>query len=77
MQSYKTLLSNNKQWAGKQMEIDSNFFEGLSKGQSPEYLWIGCSDSRVPANEITGTRPGEMLCTVILPTWLCTAILIC
>ena len=60
MQSYKTLLSNNKKWARKQLEIDSNFFEGLSKGQSPQYLWIGCSDSRVPANEITGTRPGEM-----------------
>ena len=42
------------------MQLDPNFFENLSKGQMPEYLWIGCSDSRVPAESITGTEPGEM-----------------
>lgn len=54
------LLANNKKWVAEQLESDPNFFSDLAKGQSPEYLWIGCSDSRVPANEITGTKPGEM-----------------
>ena len=58
--TYKRLLSNNKIWVEKQMQADPNFFEDLAKGQQPEYLWIGCSDSRVPANQITGTNPGEM-----------------
>ena len=58
--SYEKLLDNNKKWVTEQLELDPNFFENLSKGQSPEYLWIGCSDSRVPANTITGTDPGEM-----------------
>ena len=58
--SYKRLLSNNKRWVVKQLRTDPNFFEDLAKGQQPEYLWIGCSDSRVPANQITGTNPGEM-----------------
>ncbi|MBK7762930.1 MAG: carbonate dehydratase [Bacteroidetes bacterium] len=58
--SYKKLLSNNKKWVVKQLRMDPNYFETLAKGQTPEYLWIGCSDSRVPANEITGTKPGEM-----------------
>ena len=58
--SYEKLLDNNKKWVAEQLHLDPNFFENLSKGQSPEYLWIGCSDSRVPANTITGTDPGEM-----------------
>jgi carbonic anhydrase len=58
--SYKILLDNNKEWVAKQLEADPNYFEDLAKGQSPEYLWIGCSDSRVPANEVTGTKPGEI-----------------
>jgi carbonic anhydrase len=58
--SYQQLLDNNKKWVAEQTKKDPAFFENLAKGQSPEYLWIGCSDSRVPANEITGTRPGEM-----------------
>ncbi len=58
--SYKKLLSNNKKWVVKQLRADPNYFEELAKGQTPEYLWIGCSDSRVPANEITGTKPGDM-----------------
>ena len=58
--SYLRLLENNKNWVREQLELDPDFFERLSKGQSPEYLWIGCSDSRVPANQITGTDPGEV-----------------
>ena len=58
--SYNRLLSNNKLWVEKQLNQNPQYFEELAKGQSPEYLWIGCSDSRVPANEITGTRSGEI-----------------
>lgn len=58
--SYKKLLDNNKAWVKRQTDNDPEYFRNLAKGQSPEYLWIGCSDSRVPANEVTGTRPGEM-----------------
>lgn len=58
--SYNKLLSNNKAWVDHQLQHDPAYFEDLAKGQAPEYLWIGCSDSRVPANEITGTKPGEM-----------------
>lgn len=58
--SYKKLLENNKEWVTKQLNINPDYFEDLAKGQSPEYLWIGCSDSRVPANEITGTKSGEI-----------------
>ena len=58
--AYKKLLQNNKKWVAEQLDIDPAFFKDLAKGQAPEYLWIGCSDSRVPANEITGTKPGEM-----------------
>ncbi len=58
--SYKTLLENNKRWSKNIMETDPDFFPTLAKLQSPKYLWIGCSDSRVPANEVTGTKPGEI-----------------
>lgn len=58
--SYKKLLDNNKEWALLEKNQNPDFFEDLASGQSPEYLWIGCSDSRVPANQITGTKPGEM-----------------
>ncbi len=58
--SLQHLLDNNRAWAA-QMEIERpGFFAKLSKLQSPKYLWIGCSDSRVPANEITGLDPGEV-----------------
>ena len=60
MNTYKNLLSGNKKWVAEKLRQDPQFFERLSKGQSPEVLWIGCSDSRVPANEITGTNPGEI-----------------
>jgi carbonic anhydrase len=58
--SYSRLIENNKTWVADQLQMDPTFFDKLSKGQSPEYLWIGCSDSRVPAESITGTEPGEM-----------------
>jgi carbonic anhydrase len=59
-QSYDRLLSGNQKWAAEKLQQDPNYFKDLSLGQNPEYLWIGCSDSRVPANEITGTKSGEI-----------------
>ena len=58
--SYKKLLENNKKWVADQLALDPNFFNELADKQNPEYLWIGCSDSRVPANQITGTMPGDV-----------------
>ena len=58
--SYLKLIENNKEWVKEQTDKDPKFFTDLANGQTPEYLWIGCSDSRVPANEITGTKPGEV-----------------
>jgi carbonic anhydrase len=58
--SYKQLLENNKNWVANKLAIDPTYFEKLSNSQNPEYLWIGCSDSRVPANQITGTLPGDI-----------------
>ena len=60
MKTFERLLLNNKAWAEEQLMLDSNYFNRLSKIQTPEFLWIGCSDSRVPANEITNTAPGEV-----------------
>lgn len=60
MSSIDHLFQNNIEWAKKITDEDPNFFELLSKQQSPEYLWIGCSDSRVPANELLGMLPGEI-----------------
>ena len=60
MTSYEKLLLENKAWAGERIEDDPNYFNRLADIQTPEFLWIGCSDSRVPANEITGTQPGEI-----------------
>jgi carbonic anhydrase len=59
-QSYNILLENNKKWVAEQLALDPHFFDNLAEKQTPEYLWIGCSDSRVPANQITGTQPGEV-----------------
>lgn len=57
---YKQLLENNKEWVEKSLALDPNYFADLAKGQTPPLLWIGCSDSRVPANEIIGAKPGEV-----------------
>ena len=54
------LLQNNRQWAADRVKRDPTFFTRLEKLQAPEFLWIGCSDSRVPANEIVGLDPGEL-----------------
>lgn len=60
MKKLKTLFENNRRWAEKLKNNDPEFFTKLLKQQAPEYLWIGCSDSRVPANEIVGLMPGEL-----------------
>ena len=60
MNAYKQLLLQNKAWVAQKIQEDAEFFTRLSKIQKPKFLWIGCSDSRVPANEITGTEPGEV-----------------
>jgi carbonic anhydrase len=60
MKSYEILLEENKNWAASKIAEDPEFFSRLANVQTPEYLWIGCSDSRVPPNEITGTAPGEI-----------------
>ncbi|UFH45119.1 carbonate dehydratase [Flavobacterium galactosidilyticum] len=57
---YKKILDNNKKWVEDSLSKDANYFEDLAKGQTPPLLWIGCSDSRVPANEIIGAKPGEV-----------------
>jgi carbonic anhydrase len=54
------LIENNRAWAARMEQQRPGFFRGLAQQQSPKYLWIGCSDSRVPANEITGLDPGEV-----------------
>ncbi|MCG3205691.1 MAG: Carbonic anhydrase 2 [Elusimicrobia bacterium] len=54
------LFANNRAWSEKMTRSDSGFFRRLAEQQSPKYLWIGCSDSRVPANEIVGLLPGEL-----------------
>jgi carbonic anhydrase len=58
--SYRELFENNRKWVEGRLAEDPSYFANLAKGQKPRYLWIGCSDSRVPANEITGTRSGEI-----------------
>jgi carbonic anhydrase len=60
MHPYEALLQENKAWAAEMILADPDFFNNLSNLQSPEFLWIGCSDSRVPANQITNTQPGEI-----------------
>ncbi len=60
MKPYEKLLLENKVWAAGKIAGDPEYFDRLAHLQTPEFLWIGCSDSRVPANEITGTQPGEI-----------------
>ncbi|ABG42759.1 Carbonate dehydratase [Paraglaciecola sp. T6c] len=60
MSDIKQLLENNKVWSQGMKEADPDFFDKLSKRQTPEYLWIGCSDSRVPANQLLGLVPGDI-----------------
>lgn len=60
MRFLKQLFENNQQWAARMLAADPQFFERLASQQAPQFLWIGCSDSRVPANEIIGLLPGEV-----------------
>lgn len=60
MRELKSLFENNKKWVEEKTSQDPDFFRNLAQGQAPSYLWIGCSDSRVPANEIVGLPPGEL-----------------
>ncbi len=57
---YKQIIDNNRKWVSESLEKDPNVFKDLAKGQTPPLLWIGCSDSRVPANEIIGAKAGEV-----------------
>ncbi|WP_294347289.1 carbonate dehydratase [Prosthecochloris sp.] len=73
MRVLKNLFEQNREWAEKVKESDPDFFMKLSKQQSPEYLWIGCSDSRVPSNQIVGMLPGEIfvhrnIANVVVPS---------
>ena len=60
LEDYHNLLKRNKAWVAERNREDPDFFNRLAHSQSPKFLWIGCSDSRVPANQITGTDPGEV-----------------
>lgn len=60
MDMYKALLDGNREWVKTKTASDPEYFENLAKGQTPQVLWIGCSDSRVPANEVTHTQPGDI-----------------
>jgi carbonic anhydrase len=57
---YNKIIENNKKWVENKLKLDPKYFERLSNGQKPPLLWIGCADSRVPANEIIGAEPGEV-----------------
>ena len=60
MESYKKLLLANKAWVKDKLDVRADYFERMADDQTPEFLWIGCSDSRVPAEDVTGTEPGEL-----------------
>jgi carbonic anhydrase len=60
MESYQKLLLANKAWVADKLNVRDDYFERMADDQQPEFLWIGCSDSRVPAEDITGTEPGEL-----------------
>jgi len=57
---YEQLIANNKKWVQSKLDLDPDFFNKLAQGQQPPLLWIGCADSRVPANQIIGAQPGEV-----------------
>lgn len=58
--NFKRIFENNKEWVKEKLEVDENYFKKLAQGQSPEYLYIGCSDSRVTAEDLMGVEPGEV-----------------
>jgi carbonic anhydrase len=59
-QFYKQLVENNKKWVGEKLKENPDYFKNMASSQNPPIFWIGCSDSRVPANQVTGSEPGEM-----------------
>ncbi|HAB99900.1 MAG TPA: carbonate dehydratase [Parachlamydiales bacterium] len=61
MEKLKVLFQNNENWVETKIALDPAYFRKLARDQNPDYLWIGCSDSRVPANEVVGLEPGELL----------------
>ncbi len=69
MKLLNDLFTNNREWAERIKAEDPEFFATLSAQQAPEYLWIGCSDSRVPANQLMGLLPGTCSSTATSPTW--------
>ena len=69
MASYEELFENNRKWIAQKTGSDADFFAHLAKDQNPDYLYIGCSDSRVTAEELMGLGPGKYSCTAISPTW--------
>jgi carbonic anhydrase len=73
MESYKRLLAGNEAWVAEKLKIRPDFFARLANSQRPEFLWISCSDSRVPAEDITGAQPGELfvhrnIANLVVPT---------
>ena len=60
MDSYVKLLLSNEAWVKEKLDLQEDFFQSAVSGQKPEFLWIGCSDSRVPAEDVTGSEPGEL-----------------
>ncbi|MCR9255596.1 MAG: carbonate dehydratase [Alphaproteobacteria bacterium] len=73
MPAFKKLIEQNREWAARVTARDPGYFEGLSKQQAPQILWIGCADSRVPANQITDLPPGEVfvhrnIANVVVPS---------
>lgn len=60
MKNIDIVFDNNKKWIAEKLAVDANYFENLAKGQSPEFLYIGCSDSRVTAEDLMGVKPGEV-----------------
>ena len=60
MEFYNNIIENNKEWVANKLNIDPNYFKKLENQQTPPLLWIGCADSRVPANEIIGAEPGDV-----------------
>lgn len=60
MKDFSKIFENNKKWVAEKLAVDPSYFENLSKGQTPEFLYIGCSDSRVTAEDLMGVQPGEV-----------------
>ena len=78
METYQKLLLENKAWAGEKVQDDPNFFKRLEQIQTPDFLWIGCSDSRVSTSRVTGTQPGEIfvhrnIANMVVHTDLCSS----